>query len=123
MGLGPTLARSLLPRSITVALALPMTDVLGGSASVTAAVVCFTGLIGAAFGQTVLSALGIGKTDEISRGCAQASSAHGLGASALAEAEPEALPFAAVAIAAMGTLSNLLLYVPAVRGALLAITG
>ena len=57
VGLAPVLARSMLPRSITVALALPMTELLGGSASVTAALVCMTGLVGAAFGQIVLTAL------------------------------------------------------------------
>jgi putative effector of murein hydrolase len=61
--------------------------------------------------------------DEISRGVAQGGTSHGLGASALAAREPEALPFSAVTIAIMGTVSNLLLYVPPVRGALLAICG
>jgi putative effector of murein hydrolase len=68
-GLEPVLARSILPRSITVALALPMTEVLGGSASVTAALVCITGLIGAAFGQQLLSALNVRAAAAQMRGC------------------------------------------------------
>ena len=120
-GLEPMLAKSLLPRAVTVALALPMTETLGGSPSVTAALVCITGLIGAAFGQVVLTTFRI--RDEISRGVAQGVTSHGLGASALAANEPQALPFSAVTIAIMGTVSNLLLYVPFVRGALLSICG
>jgi putative effector of murein hydrolase len=121
VGLSPTIAKSMLPRSITVALALPMAEMLGGSASLTAALVCATGLIGAALGQVLMTMLKM--RDEISRGVAQATSAHGLGTSALAANEPQALPFAAVTIAIMGTVSNLLLFIPAVRDALLAIIG
>lgn len=120
-GLGPQVARSLVPRSVTAPLALPMADNLGGIPSLAAASVCFTGLLGAAFGQVLMSRLGL--QDEISRGVAQASSAHGLGASAMAATEPQALPFCAVTIAAMGTVSNVLLCVPVLRSALLAVTG
>lgn len=121
VGLGGQVARSLLPRAVTAPLALPMSDALGGILPLTAASVCFTGLLGAAFGQALMSRMGL--RDEISRGVAQASSAHGLGASALAATESQALPFSAVTIAAMGTISNMLLCVPVLRGALLAITG
>lgn len=120
-GLGGQVARSLLPRSVTAPLALPMADTLGGILPLTAASVCFTGLLGAAFGQVLMTRLHL--RDEISRGVAQASSAHGLGASALAATESQALPFSAVTIAAMGTVSNVLLCVPVLQGALLAITG
>ena len=121
VGLAPLLAKSLVPRSITVALALPMTEALGGSASVTAALVCVTGLVGAALGQQLLDMMNV--KDEISRGVAMGSSAHGLGASAIAASEPQALPFSAVTIAIMGTVSNLLLQVPVVKGAVLALCG
>jgi putative effector of murein hydrolase len=122
-GLDTTIARSLFARSITVPLALPITEAMGGIASVTAVLVCATGLLGAALGQAFMTAMGHEKNDEILRGVAQAASAHGLGTSALAESEPEALPFAAVTIAAMGTISNLLLMVPAIKGALVALLG
>eukprot|EP00892_Ulva_mutabilis_P007106 jgi/Ulvmu1/4768/UM020_0053.1 len=120
-GLGPQVARSLVPRSVTAPLALPIADMLGGIPSLAAASVCFTGLLGAAFGQVLMTRLGL--RDEISRGVAQACSAHGLGAAAMAATESQALPFCAVTIAAMGTVSNVLLCVPVVRGALLAVTG
>lgn len=119
--LSPEIARSLLPRSITVALALPMTQMLGGIESLTTAMVCATGLVGAALGQLLLGALRM--QDEISRGVAQGSCSHGLGASAMAATEPQALPFCAVTIAIMGTVSNVLLCVPFIRAALLAVTG
>lgn len=121
LGVESILARSLLPRAVTMALALPMTTTLGGSTSMTAGMVCCTGLIGAAFGQMVMNAMRV--RDEISRGIAQAVSSHGMGTSALAASEPQALPFCAVTIAMMGTVSNLLLCIPIVSQSLLAITG
>lgn len=45
------LARALVPRSVTVALALPIAAQLHAPASITAAGVCLTGLLGANFVQ------------------------------------------------------------------------
>ena len=52
-----------------------------------------------------------------------AGSAHGLGTAALAAKEPEALPFCALAYALIGIESTVLVSIPAVQAALLAITG
>ena len=123
MGLPAELTLAVVPRSVTVALALPIAGVLGAGkwASVTATSVMFTGLLGANFAQPLLSALGF--RDPIVRGLATASSAHGLGTAALAAKEPEALPMAALAYAALGVASSLLVMLPAVRVALQAIAG
>lgn len=48
---GAELARALVPRSVTVALALPIAAQLHAPASITAAGVCLTGLLGANFVQ------------------------------------------------------------------------
>lgn len=121
VGLGPDLARAMLSRSVTVALALPVATSLGASTSLTTAIVCATGLLGAALGQTALRLLGV--KDEIARGVAQAASSHGLGSAAMGAREPQALPFCAVTTAAMGAMTNLLVALPPLRGALLAIIG
>ena len=49
------LARALVPRSITVALALPIAAQLGAPAPIVAAGVCLTGLLGANFAQSLLN--------------------------------------------------------------------
>ncbi|KAK0590616.1 hypothetical protein LWI29_029433 [Acer saccharum] len=98
VGLEPTLTVSILPRCITVALALSIVSLFEGTnPSLTAAVVVVTGLIGANFVQATLDKLKF--RDPISRGIATASSAHGLGTAALSAKEPEALPFCAIAYA------------------------
>ena len=123
LSLPPALSLALAPRSVTVALALPIAALLGSGAeaSVTAAAVVLTGLIGANFAQPLLSALGF--KDPVVRGLATAASAHGLGTAALAAKEPEALPVAALAYATMGIVSSLLVALPWFRALLAAVAG
>ncbi|XP_068650882.1 plastidal glycolate/glycerate translocator 1, chloroplastic [Aristolochia californica] len=122
IGLEPTLTVSILPRCITVALALSIVSLFdGANASLTAAVVVLTGLVGANFVQAMLDRLRL--FDPIARGIATASSAHGLGTAALSAKEPEALPFCAIAYALTGIFGSLLCSVPALRQSLLFIVG
>ncbi|GAV88153.1 LOW QUALITY PROTEIN: LrgB domain-containing protein, partial [Cephalotus follicularis] len=72
VGLEPALTISILPRCITVALALSIVSLFeGANSSLIAAVVVVTGLIGANFVQTILDKLQLG--DPIARGIATAS--------------------------------------------------
>ena len=123
IALPPQLSLALAPRSVTVALALPIAALLGvaNDASVTAAAVVLTGLIGANFAQPLLSLLGF--RDPIVRGLSTAASAHGLGTAALAAKEPEALPVAALAYATMGIVSSLLVALPQFRALLALVAG
>ncbi|KAF8412895.1 hypothetical protein HHK36_000867 [Tetracentron sinense] len=122
VGLEPSLTVSILPRCITVALALSIVSLFeGANASLTAAVVVVTGLVGANFVQTTLDKLRF--DDPIARGIATASSAHGLGTAALSAKEPEALPFCAIAYALTGIFGSLICSVPLVRQSLLLIVG
>ncbi|KAM3000676.1 hypothetical protein FF2_037055 [Malus domestica] len=122
VGLEPGLTVSILPRCITVALALSIVSLFEGTnPSLTAAVVVVTGLVGANFVQATLDKLQF--RDPIARGIATASSAHGLGTAALSAKEPEALPFCAIAYALNGIFGSLLCSIPAVRQSLLAVVG
>ncbi|KAK1435944.1 hypothetical protein QVD17_01717 [Tagetes erecta] len=122
VGLESILTISILPRCITVALALSIVSLFeGANSSLTAAAVVLTGLIGANFVQTVLDRLKL--DDPIARGIATASSAHGLGTAALSAKEPEALPFCAIAYGLTGIFGSLLCSVPVVRQSLVAIAG
>ncbi|XP_027180796.1 plastidal glycolate/glycerate translocator 1, chloroplastic-like [Coffea eugenioides] len=122
LALEPSLTISILPRCITVALALSIVSFFeGANSSLTAAAVVVTGLIGANFVQTVLDNLRF--RDPIARGIATASSAHGLGTAALSAKEPEALPFCAIAYGLTGIFGSLACSIPAVRQSLLAVVG
>jgi hypothetical protein len=79
LGLSAALSAALVPRSVTVALAIPVTTLLGHPemVPVTAAGVVLTGLIGSSLCVPILNK--IGAKDPITRGMATAASAHGLG--------------------------------------------
>ncbi|KAK7407099.1 hypothetical protein VNO78_08741 [Psophocarpus tetragonolobus] len=122
VALEPSLTVSILPRCITVALALSIVSFFeGANASVTAAAVVLTGLVGANFVQATLDKIRL--RDPIARGIATASSCHGLGTAALSAKEPEALPFCAIAYALNGIFGSILCSIPAVRQSLLAVIG
>ncbi|KAK9079951.1 hypothetical protein SSX86_001626 [Deinandra increscens subsp. villosa] len=122
VGLEPTLTISILPRCITLALALSIVSLFeGANSSITAAAVVLTGLIGANFVQAVLDKLKFG--DPIARGIATASSSHGFGTAALSAKEPEALPFCAIAYGLTGIFGSLVCSVPVVRQSLFTIAG
>ncbi|KAG2454150.1 hypothetical protein HYH02_001186 [Chlamydomonas schloesseri] len=121
LALNADLARALIPRSVTVALALPIATQLDAPLSITAAAVLLQGLLGANFGPNLMSAVGI--KDTIARGLAAAGTAGGLGTASLTSKEPEALPFCALSYSLVGILSTFLAATPLVRNALLGIVG
>jgi putative effector of murein hydrolase len=120
-GLPQELARGVVPRGATLALALPIAERLGASGQLTAAAVALTGLIGCNFVQRLMTAFGA--TDPISRGLAAAATAHGLGTAAMAAREPEGLPFAALSYALCGVSASVLACIPLFKDALLWLTG
>jgi putative effector of murein hydrolase len=113
------------PRSITAPLAIAMADMLECDATLTATIVVITGLLGANFGRLFLDLLRPllpRASAPVARGLAMGASAHGLGTAAISE-EPEAFPFAAIAMALVGTLSALMVTLPAFRTLLGVIAG
>lgn len=68
---------TLIPKSITTAIAVGVSDSLGGIVSLTVAVVVFTGVIGAVVGQTVFKIFKI--DDPVAQGVALGSSSHAMG--------------------------------------------
>ncbi|CAB9514558.1 Plastidal glycolate/glycerate translocator 1, chloroplastic [Seminavis robusta] len=112
-----TLARlSLLPRNVTTALAIVIASIIGGDFSVTAVAVVFTGVFAATYGKTVLKAFGI--NDPITRGLTMGGAGQGLGVSATAD-EPDAFPFAAIAMVLTAVSSTTLVSIPLTRDLLI----
>eukprot|EP00978_Attheya_sp_CCMP212_P047244 scaffold421281_cov53-Attheya_sp.AAC.1 len=92
----PILRLCLLSRNITSPLAMAIASILGADVSLAVSMVVVTGLLGANFGASILSAFGI--HDAVARGLGIGAAAHGLGTAAFAN-EPDAFPFAAIAMA------------------------
>jgi putative effector of murein hydrolase len=114
-----TLAVSLLPRNITSPLAMAIATLLGGAdVSLAVSMVVISGLIGANFGASILDRAGI--QDPVARGLGIGAAAHGLGTAAFIN-EKDAAPFAAIAMALTGSMSTVLVSIPAIRNLLLKI--
>lgn len=74
-----SMVATLLPKSITTAIAVGVSESLGGIVSLTVAMVVFTGVTGAVVGPTVFKMFKI--TDPVAQGVALGSSAHAIGTS------------------------------------------
>uniref|UniRef100_A0A0G4HF20 Adenylate kinase n=1 Tax=Chromera velia CCMP2878 TaxID=1169474 RepID=A0A0G4HF20_9ALVE len=118
------------PRCITAPFALEISKTFGADPRLAVALVALTGLVGATIGPSLLSAFGIppagekGSTEDsdLVRGIAMGCSAHGLGTAALSS-EPNAMAFAALAMAITGGLSAGIAAVPAVQQAVRSAAG
>lgn len=113
---GSMVRLSLLPRNITTALAMVIANIIGGDISIAAVAVVFTGVIGATYGKVLLKALGI--HDPVTRGLAMGGAAQGLGVSAMSN-EPDAFPFAAIAMVLSAAASTIIVSIPALRDTLI----
>ncbi|MFZ2100943.1 MAG: LrgB family protein [Oricola sp.] len=77
LGAGRETIISIGPKSVTAAVAMGISDRLGGLPSLTAVMVIATGIVGAALGPLVLNLAGV--KDWASRGFAMGTGAHGIG--------------------------------------------
>lgn len=77
--LSPELIISLLPKSITTAIGIPLSQEYGGLAAITAICIIITGILGSVIGPFVLKAAKI--DDEVAFGVAMGTAAHAIGTS------------------------------------------
>ncbi len=87
---------SLAPKSVTAPVAMGITEQLGGLPSLTAVLVILTGITGAVFGPSLLSALGI--RDWRARGLAMGTASHGIGTARALQVNEVAGAFAGLAM-------------------------
>jgi putative effector of murein hydrolase len=119
LGIGnPSLRLSLLSRNITSPLAMAIAGILGADESLAVSMVVVTGLLGANFGASILSAFGI--KDSVARGLGIGAAAHGLGTAAFVN-EKDAFPFAAIGMALTASAATVVVSIPILRRVLLQI--
>lgn len=109
---------SLLSRNVTTALAIAVTQMLGGDMAIAASVVVLTGIFGATVGRGLLDFLNI--QDPVSRGLGMGAAGQGLGVAAMMP-EKEAFPFAAINMILTAVCATALVSVPAVKEMLVSI--
>jgi len=92
---------SLLTRFVTLPMACPVIDVLGGNLGLAAAAVVIQGILGASVGQKLLDAVGV--TNAVARGVAIGGTSHALGTASVTASEPKIAPPSAVTFLVTGT--------------------
>ena len=106
-GLDKTLIASLTPKSATMPIAIPLSEISGGLPAVTAVVVFLTGLVGSLIGPWLLDVCHI--THPIARGLALGSASHGIGTSRAIEMGAIEGAVSGLAIGLTGVAISLLL--------------
>ncbi len=99
-------ARSLLPKSITTAIAMGVTEELGGISAITVAVVILTGVAGAVMATGIFKLFRI--KDPVAQGLALGASAHAVGTSKALELGELQGAMSSLAIVATGILTVIL---------------
>lgn len=99
----PVIARSLLPKSITTAIAMGVTEELGGISAITVAVVILTGVAGAVMATGIFKLFRI--KDPVAQGLALGASAHAVGTSKALELGELQGAMSSLAIVATGLIT------------------
>lgn len=120
IGLPSAVRLAAVPRQVTAPLAIAIAGLLGADPSLAATIVVLTGLVVANFGAAALDALRV--DDPVARGLTMGAAGHGLGTASISN-EPDAFPFAAIAMALNAALSTVIVSVPALRRLLRATAG
>lgn len=97
---------SLAPKSVTTPIAMGIAENIGGIPSLTAALVIFTGILGAVAARPLFDLLGI--KDPAARGFAIGLASHGIGTARAIQVNEQAGAFAALAMSLNGLLTALL---------------
>jgi len=107
LGADATILRSIAPKSVTVPIAVAISEPLGGSPSITSVVVFAVGIFGSIVGPGILTLCGI--RDPEARGLALGAAAHGIGTARAIEMGAAEGAAGGLAMALMGAATALLL--------------
>lgn len=110
-GISPLLFHSVLPKSVTTAIALGLSDKIGGMASVTVVGVTISGLTGAVFGPLVLKLCKI--KEPVAQGLAMGTASHAIGTSKAMEFGEVQGAMSSLAIVVTGILSVIIVPIAA----------
>lgn len=98
---------SLAPKSVTAAVAMGISEKIGGLPSLTAVLVIATGIVGAIIGNKLFDLIGI--SDDSEKGIAMGVTSHGIGTARAFQLSPEMGAFSGLAMALSAFASALLL--------------
>jgi predicted murein hydrolase (TIGR00659 family) len=106
LGLSPQTIASLAPKSVTAAIAMGISEQVGGTPPLTAVIVIATGILGAVMVTPLMNLLRI--SDYAARGFAVGMAAHGIGTARALQVNEQAGAYAALAMALNGLMTAIL---------------
>ncbi|KFX13487.1 CidB/LrgB family autolysis modulator [Pectobacterium betavasculorum] len=106
LGATPTIAASIMPKSVTTPIAMAVGGSIGGIPAISAVCVIFVGILGAVFGHILLNAIHI--HTKASRGLAMGTASHALGTARCAELDYEEGAFSSLALVICGIITSLM---------------
>jgi len=106
VGLSPATLLSVAPKSVTAAIAMGISEKIGGIASLTAVLVILTGIVGSVLVTPLMNLLGV--RDYAARGFAAGLASHGIGTARALSVDETAGTFAGLAMALNGLATALL---------------
>ena len=106
-GLDRTLTVSLLPKSVTTAIGVPLSQMAGGLAPITTAVIILTGITASVLGPTLCLLFRL--TDDIARGVAFGTAGHVVGTTRASEMSPLAGAVSSLSLVVAGLLTAIVL--------------
>ena len=113
-GFDPALTASLLPKSVTTAIGVPLSQIAGGVTSVTTAAIILTGITASVLGPWLCRIFRL--TDDISRGVAFGTAGHVIGTAKANELSPLTGAVSSLSLVVAGLLTAILM--PLVTGLL-----
>ncbi|WON78124.1 CidB/LrgB family autolysis modulator [Serratia sp. UGAL515B_01] len=106
MGAKPDIAASIMPKSVTTPIAMAVAESIGGIPAISAVCVIFVGILGAAFGHSLLNLLKV--NTKSSRGLAIGTASHALGTARSAEIDYQEGAFSSLALVICGIMTSLI---------------
>ncbi|GAB7362952.1 hypothetical protein MBLNU230_g3248t1 [Neophaeotheca triangularis] len=110
-------------RSLTLALATPATQNLGGNLHVVAPVAIFSGILGVLCGPWLLRQLRVPEDDYISRGITLGANSSAVATAMLLTSDPRAAAFSSLSMGLFGTITVALTSVPPLVGVIRGVVG
>ncbi|ODQ68530.1 hypothetical protein NADFUDRAFT_68728 [Nadsonia fulvescens var. elongata DSM 6958] len=113
LGIAASRSLSFAARSATLALAIPINQVLGGSANLVAVIAILSGILGVFVGEYLLKALRVRKDDYLTRGITLGINSSAVGtAYLLGTSDPRAAALSSLSFVLYGTLMIIMVAVP-----------
>ncbi|KAF6828690.1 hypothetical protein CPLU01_08352 [Colletotrichum plurivorum] len=114
VGIGAGRSLAFASRSLTLALAIPATENLGGDVNAVAALAIMSGIVGVLVGQRMLAWFGIPEDDYVTRGVTLGANSSAIATALLLRTDPRAAALSSLSMSLFGTITVLFTSIPPV---------